>query len=343
MSIRAEREKYRKKAEIMKQTFKYGVKYLGKKHRRPSEEGAIFAYYIGEDKKWRFGRYIKHNCAQGFSLVYFYGATSDSKDEIPKLDKWDLIIPPQLCDFSGDYYFTTVEKKPVKSEDIHEQHYFVNPFKKERFFNEYKEEVTHNLPKVGDMLYGRYSFPSNLLIFDRIYRKLGFEKAIAELDAYGDFCRKYCTMYLSNFDSDIVADYNAEFVKSKDWQKIAEETLISILEKQDELGILTLATELEAIYVLEAIMAVRGYPSEDIDELKTFEEWVKKHKGEEVSKSLMKLANKMMMYLAKDSLSIQKGQMFPESKEFYRQLWIKEILRDMKKRWQSAKKNPIQF
>ena len=308
------------------------------KYKERPPEGTIFAcrnvqptkWYGDKSHLWHFGRYMQHDCVKKkYSLIYLYKGVSESKDDIPKLDKNNLITYPYIVDaneIAKTGYFVNVAQKKVKQSDLLEQHYFWWGRKKQWVDQFGKIIEDPSLPQ--EWVYQSFSFSP---IFD-IYRFVGLKKALEEdkqLSKLRDKLRVLARFSYSNFESGTVADYNATFVKKKNWQQDIEKTLNRIFE-----GDVDISEELEALYALEVLMAVRGYPSEDVGKFRSFKNWTKKHQGEEVPKDLMKLGDKVMKYFTKEPVMLNLGNI----KEPYRQFWIDEIFKDMKKRWKLAKK-----
>ena len=308
------------------------------KYKQRPMEGTIFAYKNSHNDLWYFGRYMKHDCMENkYSLIYLYEATSTSKDDVPRLDKSNLMQYPSFVDANAlakTGYFVNVEHREIKKEDLLGQHYFLSRDRKDKKqWLDYCGKLIKDssLPVFHTQSYNGYG----AVIF-KLYKELELKKALKEdarIDNLSKKLHELARFSYSNFEQDEVADYNATFVKKKNWQQDIEKTLNRIFE-----GDVDISEELEVLYALEVLMAVKGCPSEDVGELRSFKNWVKKHQGEEVPKELMKLGDKVMKYFEKDSLMIQKGVVFGESKDMYRKFWIDEIFKDMKDRWKLAKK-----
>ena len=304
------------------------------KQKEMPQEGTIFAYRNAEPQQWnnsnclwRFGRYMKHGKGK-YSLIYLYDAKSENKDDIPKLGKHNLYWNPIVVDinkFINTGYFVNITHREVKKEELLEEYCFWD--EKDKWVDIWGTPIRNsNYPKEWESIgYGDYFPPFGF------YKQLGFKKAAEEESEISDLQGELVELLLlsySNFDSDPVFDYNATFVKKKNWQQDIEKTLNKVFEEEN------IPEDLEGLYALEVLMAVKGCPSEDIGDLRSLKNWVKKHQGEEVPKELMKLGDRVMKYFEKGSVLFKRRN----TKELYRKFWRDVVFPDMKKRWSLAKK-----
>jgi hypothetical protein len=105
-----------------------------KKSRRAIAVGDVFTIKLTTGDYY-FGRVISDKADQyppteeSFYLVYLYNAKSKIKEDIPKLDKNDLLIPPYFT-VSQDWtsgYSETIKNISLTEDDVLDQHYFYNP------------------------------------------------------------------------------------------------------------------------------------------------------------------------------------------------------------------------
>jgi hypothetical protein len=108
-----------------------------KKSRKAITVGDVFTIKLTTGDYY-FGRVISDKADQyppteeKFYLVYLYNAKSRARENIPKLDKNDLLIPPYLT-ISGDWtsgYLETIKNIPLTEGDVLDQHYLYNPITK---------------------------------------------------------------------------------------------------------------------------------------------------------------------------------------------------------------------
>ena len=142
-----------------------------KKSRKELKPGDIFVLKPkGHD--YYFGRVISTTANSGFGppkaiLIYIYNVTSKDKNQIPKLDKNNLLIPPKMINRLGwsRGFFENVAFKELTKDDILDVHCFRIPslkgfsegrFSKERYVNEKGEELDGPHEPVGLCGVGNY-------------------------------------------------------------------------------------------------------------------------------------------------------------------------------------------
>ena len=171
-----------------KKPISINMEFLGKS-RKKVRPGDIFAFKLKPLNKWYFGRVIRTDASVATAmpietLVYIYNVSSDSKDNIPELDKKNLLIPPSLINNRGwlDGYFTTVDNKELTSEDVLERHCFRDgglPIVFEgrqypviRYYDEDRNEI-----KDPDQPCGRMGIGNHRTLDDDISEALGIPPA----------------------------------------------------------------------------------------------------------------------------------------------------------------------
>ena len=100
-----------------------------KKSRKVPSEGDIFALQV-IDGEFLFGRVINTKTRIGnfddVIMLYIYGERTNSKHDVPILDKRHLLVPPLGTNRQPWYkgYFETVVQRPLAIDDILEIHCF---------------------------------------------------------------------------------------------------------------------------------------------------------------------------------------------------------------------------
>jgi len=143
------------------------------KSRKELRPGDIFVLKPkGHD--YYFGRVINTNAESGFGpgravLIYIYNATSRDKTQIPKLDKNNLLIPPEMINRLGwsRGYFENVGFKKLTKNDVLDVHCFWDPLRK-RYINEKKQVLDGPHEPVG-----RYGLGNYLTVDDQVSDALG--------------------------------------------------------------------------------------------------------------------------------------------------------------------------
>lgn len=124
-----------------------------RKHLKP---GDIFVLQM-RDNEFIFGRVIRTDArVQTYGpdvLVYIYNAFSRDKNQIPVLDKNDLLIPPVITNKTGwlDGYFEVIAHRDLAEEDILQPHCFFS-MHSQRYYDEYDHELPERVEPCG--LYG---------------------------------------------------------------------------------------------------------------------------------------------------------------------------------------------
>ena len=153
---------------------KINLKIL-KPSRKPVTPGDIFVFQLLEDR-YHYGRVIKVEESggpidTGFLLLYCYNATSPVKEQIPSLNRDDLIIPPEhtIRKERGwiKGYFETIAHVDLTPDDILPIHCFWS-FCNGIYCDEYGNPLPERIEPCG--LYGVGSFAS---IDDKISKRLG--------------------------------------------------------------------------------------------------------------------------------------------------------------------------
>jgi hypothetical protein len=117
-----------------------------KRSRKELNPGDIFAFQIKEGE-YMFGRVIRTDAMihsmEDCILIYIYNDVSKDKNNIPKLDKNNLLIPPIMTNkrpwTMG--YFETIDHKPLIEVDVLQPHCFRDPT-----FGKYYDEYNNELP-----------------------------------------------------------------------------------------------------------------------------------------------------------------------------------------------------
>jgi hypothetical protein len=142
-----------------------------KRSKQKPQPGDIFVLKMKEREDYVFGRVIsvtaKIRSMVGCILIYIYNSFSKSKDEIPVLDKENLLIPPRLINqlpwIKG--YFEIVDSKPLMDKDVLKQHCFAEFT--ERFYDEQNNQLKERIEPCGE-----YGLDSYRTIDDDISRVL---------------------------------------------------------------------------------------------------------------------------------------------------------------------------
>lgn len=123
--------------------------------------GDIFVMQIHGQEQYIFGRLISLDVAVGVMtgchLIYIYNAFSDHKEDIPPLDKNNLLIPPAMTNrqpwLKG--YFETVESRELSIEDCLEQHCFLCHFDG-KYYDDKNNVLPHRYEPCGEYGVGSY-------------------------------------------------------------------------------------------------------------------------------------------------------------------------------------------
>jgi Immunity protein 26 len=149
---------------------------LLRKSRPILRPGDVFTYLM-PDQLFRFGRVIRTDASIGgfpnCVLLYFYEATSRSKDNIPILDKSDLLIPPVATNRQGWLrgFFETLVNRSLTPEEVFDPHCFWSPIQ-EWCFDADGHKLQTRFEPCGD--YGVHSYRT---IDDEISKALGIPLA----------------------------------------------------------------------------------------------------------------------------------------------------------------------
>jgi hypothetical protein len=120
-----------------------------------------------------FGRVIDVDADCGFGggaiLIYIYNSTSDNKNEVPNLDKNELLLAPIMTNRLpwSKGYFENVQHNELTTENVLPVHCFKKP-KLNAYYNEKGIKLDKEYKPTG--LYGFYSYRS---IDDSVSEKLG--------------------------------------------------------------------------------------------------------------------------------------------------------------------------
>ena len=149
------------------------------KSRKKKRPGDIFVYQLKQEPNlYRFGKIIKTDAVVGnlvgtkSNLIYLYEAISNSKLDIPVLDKNKLLLPPlginNLPWTRG--YFVTVGFEEVTEKNSHAVHCFrCDSRKTPTYYNEYSKEIHKIKGYIGE--HGLHSY---LSLDDYVSVKLGY-------------------------------------------------------------------------------------------------------------------------------------------------------------------------
>jgi hypothetical protein len=124
-----------------------------------------------------FGRVIRTNVSvgdfPGGILIYLYKSPSTSKDDIPRLRKEDLLLPPLATNRLpwSRGYFETVASADLEPSDVLERHCFRSLGGEYEYFDEMSNPMTIPVEPVGE--YALHSFRS---IDDLVSDVLGIEQ-----------------------------------------------------------------------------------------------------------------------------------------------------------------------
>jgi hypothetical protein len=129
---------------------------------------------IGAEVRTRAGGYLMEGCI----LIYIYNAFSSEKDQIPVLDKNNLLIPPVMTNRLGwsRGYFEVVAHRDLTDEDIRHPHCFYRPGPVSRpEIRRYYDEYDHELPGPVEPC-GLYGLASFRVIDDELSDALGIPR-----------------------------------------------------------------------------------------------------------------------------------------------------------------------
>ena len=146
-------------------------------NRKKVRPGDIFVLQIRNDE-YIFGRVVRTDGTVGGGwnqaiLIYIYNAIADDKNNIPDLDKSNLLVPPILTNkvpwLRG--YFETVAHRPLVDEEVFHPHCFYS-YSSCRYFDEYGQELPYRVEPCGER--GLHSFRT---IDDAVSKALGIAPA----------------------------------------------------------------------------------------------------------------------------------------------------------------------
>ncbi len=120
-----------------------------KRTRKRPDPGDIFVYRI-KGMDYGFGRVIRTDARMrpctNLILIYIYDAFSPRSEEIPKLRKGRLLLPPKLLLDHGPWgrgHFMTIRKVPLRKADVLKTHCFRDDtYIRERYVDEYEQELS---------------------------------------------------------------------------------------------------------------------------------------------------------------------------------------------------------
>ena len=152
-----------------------------RKSRKPPKAGEIFAFQV-RDSEFMFGRVIKVDARivsmRDVIMIYIYNARSPAKEDIPVLDRRELLIPPQFTNrLPWSFgYFETVAQGALTDDDVLRKHCFAVPALflggKETYFDEYNNRLTRRSEPCGVHALGSYG-----ALDDEVSRALGIPSA----------------------------------------------------------------------------------------------------------------------------------------------------------------------
>ena len=125
------------------------------KSRKVPREGDIFALQV-IDGEFLFGRVINTKTRIGnfddVIMVYIYDVLSNTKHDVPILDKRQLLIPPLGTNRQPWYkgYFETIVRGPLAIDDILERHCFEDISPVDSRVTGYYDEQYNRLKKRTD-------------------------------------------------------------------------------------------------------------------------------------------------------------------------------------------------
>jgi hypothetical protein len=132
-----------------------------KPSRRPVREGDVFAFAV-DDERYFFGRVIRMNVSvggfPGGILIYLYRTASTSKEQVPRLQKEELLLPPLATNRLpwSRGYFETIASPELRPSDVLARHCFVTV--KGEYLDEMSQPMTSPVEPVGE--YSLHSFRS---------------------------------------------------------------------------------------------------------------------------------------------------------------------------------------
>ena len=167
---------------------------LLRKSRKIQKPGDIFTLQL-PDKRYVFGRVIRTDVnlkpllslvtkkkkpdeEPKMLLVYIYKVLSNNKNDVPKLDKNELLIPPQVINRLGwaRGYFETITNQLLQKEDILSQHCFLMVWEgKTYYFDEEGNRLPNRIEPCGISGVGNYR-----IIDDLVSENLGIPLASKE-------------------------------------------------------------------------------------------------------------------------------------------------------------------
>ena len=150
-----------------------------KQSRKKLRAGDIFVFSLRQEKdRYRFGKIINTETNIGgfvdcsIILIYLYNVFSYEKQNIPNLNKNDLLLAPlginRLPWIKG--YFENVGFEEVTTKNTLSIHCFKDSFKrKETYFNEFGKQI-----KKAKVMIGEYGLHSFMTIDDAVSEALGY-------------------------------------------------------------------------------------------------------------------------------------------------------------------------
>ena len=135
------------------------MKFLKESRKRP-KAGDIFVFKMPK-VDYVFARVIKTDALTGtkakLNLIYIYKAFSKDKHKIPKLDKHNLLVPPDIINNQGWLrgYFETIINNPLTKEDTLDKHCFLRIFDG-KYYDEYGNELPRKIEPYGYYAVGNY-------------------------------------------------------------------------------------------------------------------------------------------------------------------------------------------
>lgn len=155
-----------------------------KKSRKKQKSGDVFVLQMKGDDKYYFGRIVSLKAKIGgfdnVILIYIYNAFSKSKDEMPRMDKDNLLVPPigtnRLPWTRG--YFETIRSAPIEDNDVLDTHCFFDYLTK-KYYNDQGKQLPRRIELCGE--YGLHSFRT---IDDAVSEVLGIPLSEEEYKRY---------------------------------------------------------------------------------------------------------------------------------------------------------------
>lgn len=125
------------------------------KSRRKPKVGSIFAM-LPPDGRYLFGRVVSNNAQVtgilGLNLIYIYRARSEAKQDVPNLERTDLLCRPFITNNLpwAHGYFETVSERPLTEHDRHPTHSFLcSSPKPMRYFDEHGNQLEFRTEPCG--------------------------------------------------------------------------------------------------------------------------------------------------------------------------------------------------